>query len=406
MSNGVIADANPLNAGSNPNSVESAAAGFDRLFGSDLEPDYRDDNGNPVNQDGTPREPAPRRSERKRDNNRPTERIADGGDDPRDPPDPARSDDGHAQDDGEDDSLFDDPILGDEPPAPEGDEDADTEDEGDEETDDEETGDLDLDREVEVVVNGETQKVKLSEALAGYSRDADYRQKTAALATERQEVEEYAGQVVELAQHYEAQLTQFVDMAKAFEPSQAEWDALKAQNPQLYIQTREQWEAINKKVTEAQAERDKIANHRTVEETRKYREYVRKENEALIKAVPALANPKKAKEFRERIFAYGKAAGYSQEEIMQGAVNHRDVLTLYKAARYDEIQRSRKSGQRPNAKKEPKPSPSSKPRNVSSRAAAPAVDSARKVREAENRLARTGSVKDAADAFTAMLSRR
>lgn len=371
-----IADANPLAQGSNANSVESAAAEFDRLF-EDTEPET-------VNP--TPQRQAPR--------SRSSE--------PAEAPDADQDDDEDSQ--APDGQIEGDPILDGEIDTADEDEEADEEaEEGEEDEDedaDEDEDEIDLDREVEVTVNGQAQRVKLSEALAGYSRDADYRQKTAKLAEERREVEEYAQEVVQERQQYAETLQTWVDMTEALKPSQAEWDALERTDPKTFIAVQKQWSEIDKKVEEAKAEQTKLVERQAQEEARRYRQYVEEENQRLYERVPQLANPKKANEFRSLILNYGKAAGYSEQELMQGAVDHRDVLTLYKAARYDEIVKSRKTGQRPG-KKAPKQATSSQPRSIGRPGA-----SEKTRRAAERRLAQSGSVEDAATAFTAMLTAR
>lgn len=388
MSNGVTtaAPVNPLDAGNDAHSVESAAQAFTEILSQESEAPK-----------GQSRPSGRRRREEEDDTLFPdtdmdpdTARSDEGqGSDENDPSDPILDDDGKSDDKSEDDTDDE------EKDEDETDEDDDEEDDEDETDDDE----LDLEKEVEITVNGEVQNVKLSEVIAGYSREADYRQKTASLAEERREVVEFAQAVVEERQKYDTTLQSWLDMTEALRPADADWEALKKADPNTYIQTKEQWEAIEKKVAEAKAERETIAAKQAEDEARNYREYVKACNTKLVELVPALVNPKKAKAFSDTVFAYGKAAGYSEEELMTGAVDPRDVLTLYKAGKYDEIMRSRKAGQRP-AKKTVKTSAVSPPRNVS-KSTNPGAK--RQLRDADRRLQRSGSVDDAANAFTAML---
>lgn len=371
------ATVNPLDSGNDAHSVESAASDFTRMLEDEARPRQKSE---------------PSRNNR----SRPSEPSE--GDEPEDDvPDAAHDEDGQDPDDG-------DPILdgdaGDEPEEADEDADADKDEEDESEPDDEDDDDDDdLEKEYEITVNGEIVKAPLKEILAGYSREADYRQKTALLADERREVEEFAQATVAERQKYDSTLQTWIDLTAALEPSKEDWDRIKAADPNLYIQTKEQWDGVAAKVAEARAERDRVAAQAAEDEARNYAAYVKSQNEALAKAVPALANPKKAKAFREAIFTYGKAAGYTEDELMAGAVDARDVLTLYKAARYDEIVRSRKAGQRP-ARTAPKPSVSSRPRNVSKNGNS---QGRRAARDADRRLARSGSVDDAAMAFTEML---
>jgi hypothetical protein len=69
------------------------------------------------------------------------------------------------------------------------DDDEGAEEEADADAEDDDEGDEDPDRLVTVKIDGKTQKIKLSEAIAGYQRQADYSRKTEALASERKAIE-------------------------------------------------------------------------------------------------------------------------------------------------------------------------------------------------------------------------
>jgi len=376
--------ANPLDAGSNANSVESAAEGFTEMLQEEAKPSRSESSKNR----------SARRSEPEEDDRM----FADAD---TDAPGPDDDEDGHADDDDADPFLTDN---GDKPDEDEeGDDDADKDEEADDEADekdeDDEDDEIDMDAEIPVTVAGEVQNVKMSELTACYSREADYRQKTARLSEERAEVEEYAQEAVAERTHYAETLQTFVDLTTALMPSQAEWDSLKKSSPELYIQTREQWDALQTKVNEAEAERQAIAEREAADADREWKKFVNQENAKLQEKIPALANPKRAKEFQDKIFKYAKDAGFTREELLQNGVDHRNVITLYKAAKYDEIMQSRKSGQR-SPKKAPKQgTPSSQPRRLGKKSA-----SNSRLREADRRLSKSGSVDDAALSFTALLN--
>jgi hypothetical protein len=366
-----VALSNPLDAGNNANSVESAASGFDRIFG-DVEP---------TEANREPREPKPKAKRS-------------------DPPEGDGRDPAHEDDDGQGPSdpsdLLDDPILdGSADPDPDDEED---EKDPDAEDDDEDEGD-EFDREFDVTVAGKVEKVPLKELISGYSREADYRRKTASLAEERREVEEFAVETVEQRRTHDAAIVEWQERLKALEPSQEDWDAIEKSDPATALQLRKQWEGLGKLSEAAKAERQRLADQEAALQQREYVKYVRSEDQKLFEAVPALANPKRAQEFRATVLSYGEKAGYSKEELLAGAVDHRAVITLYKAARFDQIQAARKgTGKKGGA---PKPNPgNSRPRNISR---ANGAGNERQVRDAEKRLARSGSVEDAALMFTNLI---
>lgn len=371
MSNTDTGNVNPLDLGNDPNSVESAAADFDKFLQAEIQPRKERNNRS------RPSEPQPKADEA---------------------PDTDTDDDGKAHEDADDDR---DPILDNVPDDEDDDKDKKDEDADDGQPDDEEDDDADedelWDREIELEVNGEPAKLKVSELAAGYMKDADYRQKTARLTEERTEVEEYAAEVVQERTHYQSTLQTWIDMTAALMPSQEDWAALEKADPNLFIQTQRQWSAVISKVEEAKALQTEISEREAAQAERNRKAFIEKEDEALRLKVPALANPKKAKAFSDVIMSYAKEVGYTPQELAENAIDHRNVLTLYKAAKYDEIQRSRKAGQRP-PKKAPAQVPSNTPRSIGKR-----PNNNRALRNADRRAAETGSVGDAALAFTQML---
>lgn len=366
----VIALSNPLDEGNSANSVESAARGFDTLFG-DVELETVNPEPKAAKASAKPSEPAPVNS--------------DAGDD--------AATDGEGQ--SPDDDGLADPIL--DGTADDGDEDGEDGEQGDTE-DGEDDGELDLDREVEVTVNGEVQNLPLKEVIAGYSRDADYRQKTARLAEERREVEDFARETVQTRQQLDAKIIEWDDHLKAIMPSDEDWKAVEDADPKTALAMRKQWDGLKAVVDKAKADREALQAQEAEQATREYMAWAQREDAALFEKVPALRNPKAATKFRDLVFSYGQRSGYSLEEL-KAAADHRHVLTLYKAARYDEIQAARK-GKGLKAPSEPRSgATSSRPRAI---AKGKGVADKRAQREAEGRLQRTGSVQDAAMAFTKM----
>jgi len=307
-------------------------------------------------------------------------------------------------DDEGDDPLRDPLLDGDEDEA---DDKGDTDEDGDDEADDTDDEDGDdeegeEDPEFEVKVNGETVKVKQSELIAGYSREADYRQKTTELASEREEIEAYATETVQQRQRYEAGIQMYADLIASVMPSQAEWDALEKADPQAFIAAQKQWGGFLGKIEASKAERDALDAEKAKETERANGEYIKAENKQLLKALPQLANPKVAKQFSDKIFAYGKRMGYTPEELTAGLINHRDVQTAYYAARYLEIQDSRKANQG-KAKGKPRAAEvSSNPRPIASPKGRQQARASRASQKADRELARTGTIQSAATAFSSM----
>lgn len=399
MSDG-IAPANPgvthtnqvERLGSDATGTETAAESFTRFLEEDEKPD-----------------PQSRPARRERAAKRTQEAEGDGAGDGEGQgqerqPKRERSESRQREDEDPEVDPLHDPIL--EGDAPEG-EDADdetdenSEDEGDEPEDEE--GDEDEDPEFEVTVSGVPTKVKQSELLASYSREADYRQKTEAHARDVEQVQEFAGALTERRKQVDTLVTTAEDLIGALLPSEAEWAALKKNNAQAYIDAQEQWSGFIAKANQLKAARDEALGHQSEEATVNQNRYIKAENEKLYNKVPALRNPKVAKQFSDAIFGYGKKMNYTPDELAKGLVNHRDVMTAYYAAKYLEIQESRQANKKLQAKKGPRQSEgNSSPRSVQSQRGRDNSKRMNRQRTADRELQRTGSVQSAAQSFAAM----
>ena len=99
-----------------------------------------------------------------------------------------------------------------------------------------------------VKVGGEDMQVTLEEALSGYQRDSDYRQKTMATAEERKKVEARGAEI-------DSKLQELDSFIKREEDS-TDWDALRRDDPGEYLRRKEGLETIKEASKTAQSERD------------------------------------------------------------------------------------------------------------------------------------------------------
>jgi hypothetical protein len=86
--------------------------------------------------------------------------------------------------------------------------------------------------------------------------------------------------------------------------------------------------------------------------------------------------------------AYGQTVGFAEEELQQ-TYDHRAVLALYKAMRYDELMAKKPT---PNAPNSPKPVSPGSPNTAKTRKTSDLT-------RAKQRLGKSGSVRDAASLF-------
>lgn len=375
-------------AGNEGHSVETAAEDFTAMLADEGRgvgrPRKREDDEGPARQSPAPADAAdsPDAGQSRR---QPSGERGDGEED--EAVDPLR-----------DELLDGDPDQQDDPEA--GDPDADDQDdpEADDDEDDDQDGDDPLDAEYEVKVNGETQKVKLRDALASYSMEADYRQKTERNAREYEEIQTFAQETVQTRARTDATLQQALDLIGTLQPSQEDWAAMERENPQAYIAAQKHWAGLLEKARAIHAAREQLYADQTRENEGAVQRYLETQERELLTKMPMLRDEKRANAFRQTVMAYGKSAGYSEEELEQGATDHRAQITLYKAAMYDRLRENQKAAGKRASAGAPKNSAEGRvqsrpPRNGNRKAA----------RNADRRLQRTGSVQDAASAFAEMI---
>lgn len=251
-----------------------------------------------------------------------------------------------------------------------------------------------------IIVAGEELEVTTDEALKGYMRNADYTRKTQELAAARKDfAEKELPSVREERKQYATLLTQLQQTLAALTPQEPDWAAIRDNTPEEFPQKFAEWQIHQKRLTALQQEQQQALQKVQEDQQQQYTDYLAAEAAKLVAVIPEFNDPEKGKLLRESLTAYAKNVGFSEEEI--GAVSdHRALILLDKARRWDEAQKRRPEIQKrvqevarvalPGAK--PGAAPSVKPREVT------------EVTRAKQRLAKTGNVKDAAAVLDFMLA--
>jgi hypothetical protein len=296
-------------------------------------------------------------------------------------------------------------------PAPESDEaeseEAEQEDEAEDESEEteeeteeatpEEPGVIDLatygKHKILVTVDGKPVEVTLEEAAKGFSRTEDYTRKSQANAEEKRALASEKAAVTGQRQQYAQYIDQLVTVIgqATKEPNWAERRA--ALSTEDYLAERDAWhqhEKEMKALTDEQADA-----HAKVKKDLEEREaeHMMSEREKLMAAVPEFANPKTAPAERAKMAEYATKIGFTAKQLAS-VDDHRLLVVLRKARMYDELQ----------AKKPKAEAIITKVRTVK-----PGSKSvvAKKPMSAETkahlRLAKSGSIQDAARAFRSQM---
>jgi len=238
-------------------------------------------------------------------------------------------------------------------------------------------------------VGGEEIEVELDELINGYQRTADYSKKTQALAEQRRAVEAeriHLEQVKQERQAY-AQKLQALDSFLSQQNKDENLDALKEVDPIGYAVKVAERSERDKHLAVVRAEQQRIAQMQQAEQQTALQNHLKSEAEKLNSAIPELATPQ-GDAIRKEIREYAKSQGWTEQEL-SNVYDHRAVLTLYKAMKFEQLQKSR-----PDIQKKV----SQAPKMLKSGTSSPPTRSAQDKQLAQ-KLKQTGKVKDAAAIF-------
>lgn len=286
-------------------------------------------------------------------------------------------------------------AAGDEPEAVEDDEpEAQAEDEESDPADDEEDGDEPEPQPTYTVkIDGQEVEVSVDELVRGYSRTQDYTRKTMAVAEERKALRSEAEAIrVERAQYAQllSALQQQVSPQLEQEP---DWARLRAEDPIEYAAQWADWQQHQQRLQAIQYERSRVAEMQQREQVGRMQEALEVEAAQLAEAIPEWRDPARARTEKGAVVEYAARIGFTPEELKQ-VYDHRAVVALRKAMLYDRLMEKR--GQiKPVAK------PSAPALRPGSQGTVTRKTS--DVTRAKQRLAKTGSVRDAASVFEQLL---
>ena len=271
-------------------------------------------------------------------------------------------------------------------------------DESSDETKDEQSEDSDEAEEDEqpqvftVKVDGKEVEVTLDELQKGYSRTQDYTRKTQQIAEARKAVEAETAAIRAEREQYAQLLGALQQQLESADEQAIDWDRLYAEDPIEWVRQRELSRDKQEKKAAIQSEQQRLSQLTAQQRSEELKATLAQQQAALIQAVPEWKDEKKAKAEKALLIEFGQKVGYSEEEL-KNVFDHRAVVTLRKAALYDQMVSKRK---------DIKPVVNNGPRPVKPSAAG-RVSSTTEGTRAKQRLAKTGRVDDAARAIELLL---
>jgi len=242
-----------------------------------------------------------------------------------------------------------------------------------------------------VKIGDQELEVTLEEALRGYQRESDYTKKTQDLAINRKEIQSQQDSlkteleaVKNSRSQYEQQLAELTKHLN--QDSNIDWETLYRENPADYIKLKADEDKRKEALQLTQLEQQRINEEKRKEQEKIYNNYLVKERQILAEKMPVYADKEKGPQLLEKLTSFALENGYSEKEISM-MVDHRAVLLLADAYRYNQIKKSKLENKKVKTT----------PRTVTSNASNVREDSEQK-QNAEKRMSRlkqSGHLKDA-----------
>ena len=222
--------------------------------------------------------------------------------------------------------------------------------ESEEEEVEEESEDTDEEPEVEAddTIVFEGQEYKIDDLIKGSLRQADYTRKTQALAEQRKGMEAAHYQYATEVQAVQAERQQYVNALSQIIQSSAQgldqfaridWEALKEEDHIEYLSKKDEYREAQEKVQQHQFSMQQAQQRQDVESGNQHKIMMQQEHKALVDKHPDWADDTKRRELGSKLRDYAVTEGYSQEEL-SNLYDHRAVLILDKAMKYDALQSS------------------------------------------------------------------
>lgn len=270
-----------------------------------------------------------------------------------------------------------------------------------EETEEQEEQEPQLPTTLKVKVNGEEVEVTLDELQRGYSRQSDYSRKTQQLAEERKAFHAEAEAIRQERAQYSTLLNalqQQLQTAQQFE-QQPDWDRLYDEDPIQATKLERQWNKVQAerqaKLAAIQAEQQRVGQALEQQTAEQMKALLVNEAQRLPEIIPEWKDEKVAAEGKKQLRGWLVDQGLNEVEI-NSLHKAEHVSILRKAMLYDLGQRKAQAAVKPQPM-------ATRPVKPGSAAVAPGVKSVTDATRAKQRLAKTGTVSDAAAVFAAIL---
>ena len=199
-----------------------------------------------------------------------------------------------------------------------------------------------------VRVNGEEIEVTEDELVKGYSRQADYTKKTQELSEQRRNIEQLESQYNSQLGQMQQERQQDMDalnpliqqsMGGLEQFSNIDWNRLKEEDPIEFITKRDEYREAQERVRSGQHQYTLEQQKQAGEMQALQQQVLQQEHAQMVEKIPEWGDPTQQKVLATGLREYATGQGYTEEEI-GSLVDHRSLIVLMKAQKYDELQRA------------------------------------------------------------------
>ncbi|WP_208507937.1 hypothetical protein [Variovorax paradoxus] len=211
-------------------------------------------------------------------------------------------------------------------------------DEGDQPDGDATQGDGTAPQMITVKIDGKEVEVPLSEAIAGYQRQQDYKRKTTEAAEVRKTAETEIAQARSERQHHTQSLVRIQHQLEGLlqEQQQIDFDALIASDPQEAMRQQHLFQKRQAALQQTLQAQEQIRALDQSDQQQQFVEHLRGQQEQLLAKIPEWKDRAVLKAEMGQIREYLTTAGYSAAEI-ENVADHRAILNVRKAMQFDRL---------------------------------------------------------------------
>ncbi len=244
---------------------------------------------------------------------------------------------------------------------------------------------------IELQLDGKSVKVPVDELKKGYLRQQDYSQKTEEVAERGRQLAGAEQAFLDERQQYVERMDGLTETLEGqLKSEEADLDKLLDEHPDEYVREKARLEKCQQALADAKAEREGQMAKAKGDQADRFKDYVREESAALMRAVPTFGDPVKGPQLRKALQTHLTGYGFTLDEL-KGVFDHRTIQVAIDALRWKSLQKSKAKVNKKVANKPKVLKPGAKQPNVSR--------SKKRSAAAAKRLKQTGDMKDAAVAF-------